>query len=72
MSDETAGNAQGTESYIIHFDCWSCRADISIDLMQSQQERLDIDYSLIRPNPNDPQQYYLKCPKCTKFNAVVL
>ena len=63
---------QSEKSYVVRFDCWACRKSAEIDIFAVQDERTRVDYSAIHPDPNDPQQYYLKCPDCDKFNAVVL
>ena len=70
MAEETTENTR--EEFFVNFDCWSCSAAVQIDIYAVQQERIDIDYSQIRPNPDDPQRYYLKCTECNKFNAVFL
>ena len=71
MAEEAAEHQEERE-YLVNFDCWSCGAEVQINIYAVQQDRLDIDYSQIHPNPDDPQRYYLKCPDCNKFNAVFL
>ena len=60
------------EPYIVCFECYSCRKIVEIDLYAAQQDRLEFDYSQIKPDPEDPQRYYLKCTDCKKFNAVFI
>ena len=69
---EEAAEGQGERTYMVNFDCWACSSEVEINIYDVQKDRLDIDYSEIKPNPEDPQRYYLKCTDCGKFNAVFL
>lgn len=57
-------------STFVHFDCWSCGASNRHHLKGLQEDRLKIKYSEVRPKPEDPQRYHIRCEHCGKFNTM--
>lgn len=66
-----AKRKEETINWMISFTCWSCREEVEVDLLKAQDARLEGGmYNTIKPAPENPQQYYMKCTACNKFNTI--
>ncbi len=61
-----------SDSSLVQFTCWNCKAVQRMDLRELQKDRLDADYLEIVPQPDSPRRYHLRCRDCGKFNTVYL